>query len=171
MTDNYDFLSKLIKKDKIEITTQTSSHSNIENEQYVKEQMQDALFNKIVEDSKKKFSGVRIRNNPTNCYNCHGMTFASRRTGIYDPSEVSKILVEDKYSQIAIEDLIPGDIVVYFATNGDPEHSGIVLSIEKIGSSLVPMIVSKWGITYEVVHSVYDSPYEDLSIEYYRCKL
>jgi hypothetical protein len=119
----------------------------------------------LSEDYKKDYSGGKHRPvAPTRKYNCHGLTFASRRTWISKTSEVMKILKDDEYEPIDIKDVLPGDIVVY-SRNGDAEHSGIVIK-----SDFVPIILSKWGPAHEVIHRVNDCPYDSMQIVYYRIK-
>jgi hypothetical protein len=48
-------------------------------------------------------------------YNCHGLTFASRRTRIYD---VQQVLAEDAYEHIPLNEVEPGDVIVYFYGKG-----------------------------------------------------
>lgn len=91
---------------------------------------------------------------PSAQYNCHGLTFASRRTQILDPAEVEKILREDGYVPVAIDDICAGDVVVY-RRSGEIIHSGVVVGT-KAG---IPVILSKWGELHEVIHLVNDSEY------------
>src|ERR1700761_7362541 len=87
------------QKPKKSITLHTSKGSSIENEQYTG--LEDsALIRFNISEIQRKFPDVVFRNSPTDCYNCHGMTFASRRTGIYDTNEIIKILKEDNYVEI-----------------------------------------------------------------------
>lgn len=102
---------------------------------------------------------------PSRKYNCHGLTFASRRTWIWKASEISKIVKDDEYERVELQNVLPGDIAIYY-TNGDPEHSGIVTRV----NDLVPIIVSKWGTAHEVVHRVRECPYDATEILYYRIK-
>ena len=37
---------------------------------------------------------------PTRKYNCHGLTFASRRTWIDETPEVKKVLLDDEYVEV-----------------------------------------------------------------------
>lgn len=102
-------------------------------------------------------------------YNCHGLTFAARRTEIWSSSQVRKILSEDDYDMIGcINEVLPGDIVIYIDEHGDICHSGIV--IENAADLLVrnPKILSKWGCAHEVIHFVKDCPYNQSNVEYYR---
>ena len=120
-----------------------------------------------VNDYKSKFPGADHRPvGPCGTYNCHGLTFAARRTQITEADEIAKILREDEYEQVQGSDLMPGDVAIYFV-DGDAEHSGIV--IEK--GLLVPKILSKWGVCQEVIHWLAECPYSTQDVRYYRiCK-
>lgn len=102
-------------------------------------------------------------------YNCHGLTFASRRTQITDAQEVRKIIANDGYSQVVDRNSVsPGDIVLYISRDGDIEHSGLVVEVRK--NELIPlvMVLSKWGAAHEVIHGLSDCPYDARQVEYYR---
>jgi len=101
---------------------------------------------------------------PTRKYNCHGLTFGSRRTWISKASEIVKVLKDDDYQPVTLDELMPGDVVVYFQ-NGDAEHSGIVVE-----TGFVPIVLSKWGPAHEVIHLVNDCPYDSMEIKYYRIR-
>lgn len=103
--------------------------------------------------------------NPSRKYNCHGLSFASRRTWIESPEEIAKILKDDEYQVVPLARVLPGDIAVYYGENGDAEHSGIVTSITDLR---VPVVLSKWGPCHEVVHQVPHSPYDASRVTYYR---
>ena len=120
-----------------------------------------------VEDYKRNYSAAKHRPiTPGGTYNCHGLTFAARRTEIGDSSEVMNILRDDDYEKIESEDIMPGDIAVYFK-DGDLEHSGIVVGCPQFG----PVILSKWGAAHEVVHFFGDCPYDPSDIRNFRvCK-
>lgn len=109
------------------------------------------------------------RSGPTGMYNCHGLTFASRRTQISKPVEVWKILREDDYAEVDRADVLPGDVVIYFRKS-DLQHSGIVVELRQVGSLPTPRIVSKWGNGQETIHSLYDCPYPEATVRYYRIK-
>jgi hypothetical protein len=123
----------------------------------------DALFSQ--ELKAKYVNGLHRPVAPSRKYNCHGLTFASRRTWIWDSAEISKILRDDDYEMVDLQDVLPGDVAVYY-TDGDAEHSGIVLRVK----DLVPSILSKWGPSHEVVHRVNECPYDAKSVVYYRIK-
>lgn len=94
-------------------------------------------------------------------YNCHGLTFASRRTCIFD---IACIIKDDDYCEVEPSKVRLGDIVVYYS-GGDAEHSGIVIEISKDGYK---KILSKWGRGKEVIHWIHVGPYEYDIIRYYR---
>jgi len=112
----------------------------------------------------KKFKQVAIeRRPPSGVYNCHGLTFANRRTAIHDASYVPRILNDDGYQKIKLSDVLPGDLVVYYEAN-EPTHSGVVLRViegKPEGVIRSPEIMSKWGAAGEYVHRFNEGPYSD----------
>jgi hypothetical protein len=105
-------------------------------------------------------------------YNCHGLTFASRRTEIHDPQAVRMILREDDYKQISRPDLLVGDTVIY-VEQGDVSHSGIVVGVPQLDAQILdPLagvkVLSKWGEGQEVIHEVRDCPYPADAHEFWR---
>jgi hypothetical protein len=103
-------------------------------------------------------------------YNCHGLTFAARRTSIYEPADVLMILAEDGYERVVNpEDVLPGDCVLYFNEDGEIEHSGIVVSRPE-GVLKVPEVCSKFGPGGpELLHMANNcGPYPIINIRYYR---
>ncbi len=104
---------------------------------------------------------VRLANSPR--YNCHGLVFACRRTGIYDVGTCQQILKDDRHREVSKVDLLPGDIVLYFR-DGDIEHSGVVLKTDDI----LPLVLSKWGKGPEVIHWLSACPYNATNVKYYR---
>lgn len=118
----------------------------------------------LVQDLKKKHLSATHRDvGPCNTYNCHGLTFASRRTNIEDAAEIRKILEDDGYIEINLENISPGDIALYFIS-GDVEHSGIVVEIMDLG----PKILSKWGPAQEAIHNLGDCPYDASNVRFFR---
>ena len=101
---------------------------------------------------------------PSRKYNCHGLTFASRRTTIEDAAEVLKIIGDDEYVSITYDEVMRGDIVIYFE-DGDAAHSGIVIGRDALR---VPIVLSKWGHCHEVVHRLPKCPYKVEDVRYYR---
>ena len=114
-----------------------------------------------------KFSKAVFREPPNPIYNCHGLIFASRRTGITNNNALQTILHDDGYQEITPADVLPGDIILYYYEDGDVEHSGVVIS--KPDSQLrIPWVLSKWGRFKEVVHYANDCPYDFSYFRYYR---
>lgn len=108
------------------------------------------------------------RTRPSPTYNCHGLTFASRRTRIPDAGDVAKVLAEDDYVDVPMGEVMPGDVVIY-SRDGDLRHSGVVLQVRHEGGLTTPMILSKWGDCFEAIHSQFECPYtESTAIRYYR---
>jgi hypothetical protein len=123
-----------------------------------------------IKKCEEKWTAGRVfRSSASARYNCHGMTFAARRTGIYDTTTINQILRQDGYQEVKPEMVLPGDVILYFGTNGDAEHSGIVISAP-IGKLGVPMVVSKWGKGSEFVHAANNCPYSFEAPKYYRVK-
>lgn len=108
-------------------------------------------------------SALRRPVGPTNAFNCHGLTFAARRTQIVQTSAINQILQEDGYRKLDVREIIPGDIALY-VKDGEIQHSGIVLNI----SSGMPWILSKWGQLQEAIHKPTDCPYHACNVVYYR---
>lgn len=84
---------------------------------------------------------------------------------------MKKILNEDCYVEVASRDALPGDVILYLDEMGDPEHSGIVVSQPTVTAESIvqpTMVVSKWGMWREVIHSVGDCPYYAMNTKYYR---
>jgi hypothetical protein len=102
---------------------------------------------------------------PSAQYNCHGLTFAARRTAIDDPAQVQRIIDHDGYRKLALLTEAPetGDIAIY-VEDGDIIHSGIVVA-NREGT---PWILGKWGECHEVVHPVLNCPYKNATVAYYR---
>lgn len=116
---------------------------------------------------KKKFPNELHRPvGPSHKYNCHGLTFASRRTEVENPQDILKILEDDDYRKVSPDTVLPGDIVIYYGPEGDVIHSGIVTQIEQ--PLKVPVVLSKWSNIHEVVHRVGNCPYEAQNVIYYR---
>lgn len=118
-----------------------------------------------IAELKIKYREARHRDTePSARYNCHGLTFAARRTGIDNPVQVQRIINDDGYRKLELGELPSvGDIAIY-REDGDIVHSGIVIG-EK---DRVPWVLGKWGECHEVIHSVSDCPYVRAVVTYYR---
>jgi len=161
MSNNPNLLSKNC------ICTQTRKGSDILN--CLDRGEISAILKSSFKDLKRKFgTRIRLRTKPSAIYNCHGMTFASRRCFIGEPQEVSKILNEDDYIEIKnIAHVLPGDVIIYYATDGDLQHSGTVIQEPKT-PFYIPLIISKWGSYSEVIHYSNICPYDMDNIKFYR---
>ena len=119
----------------------------------------------------KTFANVKARTKPSPIYNCHGLTFASRRTRIEKSSDLQIILKDDEYIEIhSFDKLMPGDVVIYYSESGDPNHSGLVVEIDdKLN---LPIICSKWGTAGEFIHTLNDCPkHYGPQTKFFRCLL
>ena len=61
-----------------------------------------------------------------------------------------------------------GDVAVYERPNGRIDHTGFVLSVDRIGQTPVIRIWSAWGSLGEFAHQANVTPYRDCSISYWR---
>ncbi|MBL7068803.1 MAG: hypothetical protein ISS34_02990 [Candidatus Omnitrophica bacterium] len=118
----------------------------------------------LIKDTIRKYKPI-LRSLSSPIYNCHGMTFASRRTAIDDSQEIHKILKEDEYKEVPSQKVLAGDIILYF-NDGDIEHSGIVILRPK-PPLYIPQVYSKWGNGFEAVHYANNCPY-NYQVKYYR---
>jgi hypothetical protein len=117
------------------------------------------------QDEKYQEPFVFFVSNPSSYYNCHGLIFGSRRSAIWDPQEILKILEEDDYQLVEnTSNVQRGDIIIYFGEHGDAEHSGLVIG-KREG---LPLILSKWGYGKEAVHIFSVCPYDSSRVRYYR---
>ena len=116
-----------------------------------------------------QFPDAVARTAPSATYNCHGLTFASRRTCINKSRDLQRILRDDGYEEVSLHDTIAGDIVIYSAVDGDLNHSGVVVAS---GAPLVlPLVCSKWGNAGEYLHGLTNCPtlYGPITT-FYRCR-
>lgn len=109
-------------------------------------------------------------------YNCHGLTFASRRTnvpsaGMDDGPVVADILRRDGYGKIIGQPQV-GDVAVYRNEAGQIEHTGVVCRIDPpqtSGGYSVVWVWSMWGQFGEFEHKSNVSPYASVP-EYWRIR-
>lgn len=149
------------------IRLETSKRSGIENHQDSEISSFQLNWSR---DLPKQYPLAKIRTNSSPLYNCHGLTFASRRTRIEKSYYINLILKDDHYEEITLKAVQPGDIVIYYSNEGDPNHSGIV--VEFGGPLVVPIICSKWGNAGEFIHALADCPniYGPVH-KFYKCTL
>jgi hypothetical protein len=60
-----------------------------------------------------------------------------------------------------------GDVAAYRDFRGEVEHTGVVCSVERVGSQPIVRVWSMWGSLGEFVHRAEVSPYSR-RIEYWR---
>jgi hypothetical protein len=147
------------------IKTHTSLNQEIINEQYETLSYQDkALPDSFESEFKSKFYGAY---NPF--YNCHGLTFACKRTGIYDDNEIRKIIKAEYMEVKSTKDVVVGDIILYSLDQNEDviSHSGIVVEVIQ-GISPVIKIYSKVRMGREIVHQYDVGPYKNNYKKFYR---
>lgn len=107
------------------------------------------------------------RKEATSFYNCHALTFLSRRAWMVEDA-VNMVLQDDEYFPVDSREVLPGDIILYYS-NGQINHSGIVVS-RREENELVsrPWIVSKWAHAGEYVHRYDYCPYDSSNVRYMR---
>ncbi len=150
------------------ISLQTRQGEKIENIQmHLLSTYEKAQFSALVQQY--RYTTVMFKGEPTAIYNCHGMTFACRRTGIQDYSEIVKILQQDSYKEIEeISNVCIGDIILYYDSDGEEvEHSGIIVK-EPCAVLGIPIVLSKWGKYKEAIHPANNCPYNFSGAKYYR---
>lgn len=149
------------------IGLQTRKGNDIDNEQAYTVYTPGEL--KEIEDTIKEYPTNEKRAKADPLYNCHGLTFATRRTGIFNTEEIKKILADDVYKEIPLRNILVGDVVLYIAENGDVDHSGIVVDVNENFGIRTPKIISKWGTMPEFIHLVHQCPYDFKTVKkYYR---
>lgn len=113
----------------------------------------------------KRFANAERVSEACPVYNCHGLTFGSRRTQVTDA--VYPILDDDGFDILPSEkDVRTGDIVIYSNARGEAIHSGFivwrnVVELMPGTKTVIPMVWSKWGKGYEMVHRIDECPYLD----------
>lgn len=151
----------------LSIIVETSKGTRIENEQtFEVDGFQLHEFYREV----KKYTIVAKRRDESPLYNCHGLTFASRRTNIYNSCDVQQVLSDDGYIELSTDSVLAGDVIVYFDDKtGEISHSGEVVEIIA-SNSFNAIICSKWGQGFECLHTIHNTPYGNI-VKFYRCKL
>ena len=104
-------------------------------------------------------------------YNCHGLTFGSRRTSVEASNKTINLIIQDDgFEEVKPADVQEGDIVIYYDEDGEVQHSGIVVEMMRSASlaSSVPKVWSKWGLAQETVHHFKTMPYNNVEPKYFR---
>lgn len=126
-----------------------------------------ALDRLAEKDLRKKHPLAFVRSGSTALYNCHGLSFACRRTRIVSSAALQLILRDDDYQEVSFKEVREGDVILYIGEDGDIEHSGIVVS-EPDPQFGMPNVVSKWGSGPEFVHAANNCPYDISRARCYR---
>jgi hypothetical protein len=92
-----------------------------------------------------------VRKEPNGVYNCHGLTFLSRRAFLLDELAVKLILADDEYYEVGLEQVQTGDVILYY-DRGELQHSGLVVFIPEDEAVKTPWVLSKWGHAGEYLH-------------------
>jgi hypothetical protein len=161
-------ISSFLAAESYVLQLQTSERNDISNEQH-----RTLIYGELLQSDQieKDYPLARFKGQVTPIYNCHGLTFASRRTWIYASQEIEKILRDDKYIEIKEEKaVLPGDVVAYYEDT-EIVHTGIVVQVDlpQVEHDLIKiMIWSKWGKCKEAIHHVNYSPYINTIKRYWR---
>ncbi len=113
------------------------------------------------------YPNITKRSNPCATYNCHGFTFASRRTCVEEPDDIPVILRDDKFQEVSDADVLPGDIIIYYDSDNVVQHSGLVVSRPKEPFGF-PEVCSKWGGFGEAIHDAPYGPYNTGNWKFFR---
>lgn len=163
--------AKLLGTPRRSIRLDTKLGNAVENEQALPP---DDYTIARMQQQERRFPGWVKRREICGLYNCFGMVWASRRTAIYD-EEYSKFLEDDGYREIALQDVMAGDIVTYSWLN-DPDrvaHVALVLMVneDSTGRLRTPYVLSKWNdCSGEFVHNYQDfhQPIDKVSVRFLR---
>ena len=150
------------------IALQTSLGNDIDN--YQIGELSQYEINSFAAYSQNNWAACIFKGQPTPMYNCHGFTFASRRTNIDNSQEIGKILRDDNYVAVSPNSVMIGDVILYVdgSGSGDIVHTGLVVGVDFVGELPFVRVLSKWGKFKEVVHAVRDCPYGQCIIEFWR---
>jgi hypothetical protein len=103
-----------------------------------------------------------LRRDADGLYNCAGLVWASRRTGISRQADWDRILRDDGYRRVhKTEPLRPDDLVLYLEVE-DNTYLHVARVIRLIpgvanGSPPIPIVLSKWGHNLgECIHNAYE---------------
>lgn len=151
---------------KIELALETAMGNQIPNAQIT--EISQFELNQYHDLERKYGAFMKPRGDSVLRYNCHGMTFASRRTGIFEDQVIYQILEEDSYQEIPSNEVLAGDIILYFGENGDVEHSATVISPPNEDMLGIPVVCGKWAKYKEVIHKANQGPYNFSRARYYR---
>jgi hypothetical protein len=149
------------------IILETSQGTQLENSRKGEITLNDKFYHDKLE--RQYGSSSRERTPPVVSYNCHGLTFAVRRTGIHQENMLKILLADDAYVEIVDrKKVLPGDTIIYYGEDGDIIHSGIVVEEPTEEHYWIPLVVSKWAKYKELVHRATQCPYGTGYQKFYR---
>jgi hypothetical protein len=135
-------MARLVGTPRQGIILQTRAGHDVANSQSCEP---DATIRARYEGLRRKHFAWLGRKPACGLYNCFGLVWASRRTAIYEESDISKILTDDGYRQLmADSELRPGDVVLY-RYPGNTLHAAMVVELKSLDTSTIPWVLSKWG--------------------------
>jgi hypothetical protein len=147
--------------------TTIKTHTS-KDEQIINEQCDTLFFSDLaIADSLEAEFGSKYQGEYNPFYNCHGLTFACKRTAILPDEEIWKI-INSEYKWVKDQkDVIVGDIILYFLGEDESSilHSGIVVDVTQFGDIKIYSKVKKGR---EIVHSFKITPYFKGLIKFYR---
>jgi hypothetical protein len=104
-------------------------------------------------------------------YNCVGMIFAARRKWI-EVDYLEGILQHDGYRQIAKNEIVVGDIVLYRNHLSEYSHVALIVQVLQIRDTINIKVLSKWGKDPEYEHFEDDVPVQmGQAVEYWTERL
>ncbi|OPX20053.1 MAG: hypothetical protein BZ151_05910 [Desulfobacca sp. 4484_104] len=151
-------MARLVGTPRKGIILQTRAGRNVENSQSCEP---DVLTRERYDLLRRKYYSWINRKPACGVYNCFGLVWASRRTAIYDESELSKILTDDGYRRLATEEQIQHGDVILYRLDGNTLHAAMALELRQLQleSSKMPWVLSKWGNVFgEDIHHFLDVP-------------
>jgi hypothetical protein len=111
---------------------------------------------------------IEERRGPTEEYNCHGLTFLSRRAWLSELRAIDTVLEDDGYRPVRPDHVQPGDIAIYRDDFRQIDHTGIVAWVAKDERPRLPWVLSKWAHQGEYLHRYNDCPYDSRHVTFMR---
>jgi hypothetical protein len=161
-----ELLVGLYHEEPLEIRLDTHTQKHIPNAQY-RNVTKIAVAMEIKQE--KEFN-AKYHGEASGVYNCHGLTFANRRTGIYEDSALNLILTEEYQEIRNRKDVAVGDVAVYYENEGIM-HSAVVIQVDRGLELNSIFVLSKSRSFKEIIHAVDNAPAEYGRIKrFYRMK-
>jgi hypothetical protein len=132
------------------VQLQTRSGRNIPNEQRMPLLGPNSM--RMEEQACKDMVPGIVTQSLCNLYNCAGMVFANRRTTVDDLAFLYTILSDDHYRQIAQNETVPGDVVIYRGNDDEITHVGLIHWPDLTNATFI--VRSQWGNNGEYLHDL-----------------